>query len=87
MYYPNQRLSSWRKQPLTDRTVCYASRRIICLLADDEGQDLIEYVLLTGIIAVAGALLFGPIRTRMGAAYLEWNTDAQSIWVPPPPGG
>jgi hypothetical protein len=83
MSCPRQRHRSGTSRLLTDR----AKRRVVGLLADDTGQDLIEYALLTGIIAVAGALLFGPIRTRMGAAYVEWNADAQEIWVPPPPGG
>jgi hypothetical protein len=87
MCCPSERLRLWTTQLLADRTVRHARRQIGCLLTHDEGQDLIEYVLLTGIIAVAGALLFGPIRTRMGEAYQAWNADAQTIWVPPPPGG
>ena len=55
------------------------------LCTDDSGQDLIEYVLLTGIIAIAGILVFPIIQTKMAAAYQEWNTDAQAIWDPPPP--
>jgi hypothetical protein len=55
------------------------------LLAGDAGQDLIEYALLTGLIAVAGALLFPTIRTQMAAAYQAWNTGAQAIWEPPAP--
>jgi hypothetical protein len=56
-----------------------------CLLVEDRGQDLVEYALLTGIIAVAGAVLFPTIRSKMAAAYAAWNTNAQSIWEPPPP--
>jgi Flp pilus assembly pilin Flp len=32
-------------------------RGVLCLLVDDRGQDLVEYALLTGIIAVAGAIV------------------------------
>jgi hypothetical protein len=55
------------------------------LLFGDDGQDLIEYALLTGLIAVAGALIFPAFRTRMGEAYQAWNTGIQDLWVPPPP--
>jgi Flp pilus assembly pilin Flp len=55
------------------------------LLAEDEGQDLIEYALLTGAVAVGAMLIFPVIRTRMAAAYLAWNAGVQAIWEPPPP--
>jgi Flp pilus assembly pilin Flp len=61
-------------------------RRVITrLLADDSGQDLIEYALLTGIIAIAGAAVIPLIRDNMAAAYAAWNNDVQAIWEPPPP--
>jgi Flp pilus assembly pilin Flp len=55
------------------------------LCTDDSGQDLIEYVLLTGIIAIAGILVFPIIQTKMASAYQAWNTNAQDLWDPPPP--
>jgi Flp pilus assembly pilin Flp len=55
------------------------------LFTDDRGQDLIEYALLTGIIAIAGALVVPLIRDNMAAAYAAWNTNVQAIWEPPPP--
>ena len=70
---------------MTPRTLDQLQRGAIRLLVDDDGQDLIEYALLTGIIAVAGALVFPTIRTKMAAAYAAWNTNAQAIWAPPPP--
>jgi Flp pilus assembly pilin Flp len=57
------------------------------LVADSGGQDLIEYALLTGIIAVGGALVFPTIRDKMGAAYQAWLSGGQAIWEPPPPTG
>jgi Flp pilus assembly pilin Flp len=60
-------------------------RVVIRLLGDDSGQDLIEYALLTGIIAIAGALVVPLIRENMAAAYAAWNADVQAIWEPPPP--
>ena len=55
------------------------------LLFGDEGQDLIEYALLTGLIAVVGALIFPAFRTKMAAAYSAWNSGAQALWETPPP--
>jgi hypothetical protein len=60
-------------------------RRAWELLTGDDGQDLIEYALLTGLIAVAGALVFPVFRTKMAAAYQAWNSGAQALWEPPPP--
>ena len=61
--------------------------RAVRLLTDDDGQDLIEYALLTGLVVVGGLLVFtaAPFVRRMGDAYLDWNTNTQSLWVPPPP--
>jgi Flp pilus assembly pilin Flp len=52
---------------------------------ENEGQDLIEYALLTGIIAIAGILVFPTIQSKMADAYLDWNDNAQVIWETPPP--
>jgi Flp pilus assembly pilin Flp len=55
------------------------------LARDDAGQDLLEYALLTGIIAIAGILLFPTIQSKMASAYQNWNDNAQAIWEAPPP--
>jgi len=51
----------------------------------EDGQDLIEYSLLTGIIAVVGVLVFPTIQSKMADAYQSWNDNAQAIWEVPPP--
>jgi Flp pilus assembly pilin Flp len=63
----------------------YGTNRIIRLLENEDGQDLIEYALLTGIIAVAGVLVFGPFRATMTSAYQSWLTNTNAIATPPPP--
>jgi len=68
-----------------NRTAQYCCRRAVRLISDERGQDLIEYALLTGIVAVGWVLLGGPLTTRMAAAYQAWNTNAKSLWIPPPP--
>jgi Flp pilus assembly pilin Flp len=55
------------------------------LVQDDSAQDLIEYALLTGIIAIAGILLFPTIQSSMATAYQGWNDNAYNISEAPPP--
>jgi len=62
-------------------------RLLARMMVRSDGQDLIEYALLTGIIAVGGALVFPSIRDKMGAAYQAWLNGAQALWEPPPPTG
>jgi Flp pilus assembly pilin Flp len=62
-------------------------RAIVHLVIDDRGQDLVEYALLSGIIGVAGVLVFPAIGGKMGAAYTRWQLGAQAAWEPCPPGG
>jgi Flp pilus assembly pilin Flp len=67
----------------------WSAHRVWSLLArlgrEDKGQDLLEYALLTGIIAIAGILVFPAIQASMADAYQDWNDSAQAIWIPPPP--
>lgn len=62
-----------------------AAHLLVRLLGQDAGQDLIEYALLTGIIAIAGILVFPTIQIKMADAYQDWNDNAQAIWEAPPP--
>ena len=71
---------------------CRRNGQRLCRLAvrlyrEDDGQDLIEYVLLTGIIAVAAILIFPAMQSAMVSTYRNWNADTQAIWEPPPPTG
>jgi hypothetical protein len=65
----------------------WQNAHITRLLVEDDGQDLIEYALLTSIIAVAGALVFPAFKVKMASAYASWNSNVQAIWEPPPPSG
>lgn len=60
-------------------------RSAIRLVLDDDGQDLVEYALLTGIFAAATMALFPPIVTEMAAAYARWQSGAEAVWEPSPP--
>jgi Flp pilus assembly pilin Flp len=55
------------------------------VVADDSGQDLIEYALLTAIIGIFGVLILSTLSTTMGTAYNRWNTAGQNAWQPCPP--
>jgi Flp pilus assembly pilin Flp len=55
------------------------------VIADDGGQDLIEYALLTSIIGIAGLLVLSTLSTNMGTAYNSWNIAGQNAWQPCPP--
>jgi hypothetical protein len=51
-----------------------------------EGQDLLEYALLAGLIGVMGAAVFPEIAAEMGTAYESWMSGAETVWEPLPPG-
>jgi hypothetical protein len=58
---------------------------------DDDGQDLVEYALLTATVGIAGFAVFGIMRDNMAQAYDNWINPAtpgsiQYNWEPPPPG-
>ena len=60
-------------------------RALAGVVADDSGQDLIEYALLTAIIGIAGLLALSLFFAKMGPAYSGWNTAGQNAWEPPCP--
>jgi Flp pilus assembly pilin Flp len=60
-------------------------RTIAALLRDDRGQDLIEYALLTGIIAVGGVVVFSAIANTLQATYTNRVNAAATAWEPCPP--
>ena len=60
-------------------------QRVRRLIRDENGQDLVEYALLTGIVAVGWVLVGPPIKDRMKNAYENWNSNANALWVTPAP--
>jgi len=60
---------------------------IVRLIHDDSGQDLVEYAVLTALIAVGSVLLFSALAGVMGVSYNNWNTASQNAWEPCPPIG
>jgi Flp pilus assembly pilin Flp len=54
-------------------------------LADTEGQDLVEYVLLGATIAFAGLLAMNNFDDVINAVYSSWDGATQAIWEPQDP--
>ena len=57
------------------------------LLARDEGQDLLEYGLLTALVGLAGLLVLQLFAGTVGAAYSLWDAGVQGLWEPRDPTG
>lgn len=47
---------------------------MVRLLREDDGQDLVEYVLLVSLIALAVALAFPPVTTAITNVFTQVQT-------------
>ncbi len=56
------------------------------LLKEDDGQDVIEYALLTASIGVMGVATWPAIVAAIGNAYQQLDTQTQDLWEVPDPG-
>ena len=56
------------------------------LLRDEEGQDVIEYALLTASIGLMGIATWPLIAAGIGATYERLDTQTQDLWEVPDPG-
>jgi Flp pilus assembly pilin Flp len=57
------------------------------LIFSEEGQDVIEYALLTAAIGLSGAAAWPLIETSLRNSYRTLDTQTQDLWVPPDPVG
>jgi Flp pilus assembly pilin Flp len=80
-----ERRRSGRNSTMTRKAISCVCRQAVRLFTDDRGQDLIEYALLTALVAVAGMLVIPSILTGMANAYNGWNTNAQAAAPMPAP--
>ena len=55
------------------------------LALDDDGQDVIEYALLTVGIGLAGIAVWPAIAAAVGDAYELIDGNTQNLWETPPP--
>ena len=56
------------------------------LLVEDDGQELVEYALLSAFVMLASITAIEALKSALQAAYTSWNTAAQSCWDMPAPG-
>ena len=61
-------------------------RLVTRLVTGTEGQDLVEYALLTGIVSVV-ALAGIPTASALGNLYESWIDSVYALWETPPPSG
>jgi len=57
------------------------------LIADDDGQDLLEYALLTALVGLAGLAAFNAIGVGIFNWYTTSNSNVNGIWNSPTPSG
>jgi len=55
------------------------------LIADEDGQDLVEYALLTSFVAFASIAGLNAITSAVQAAYGIFENAMNSLWESPPP--
>ena len=55
------------------------------LLVDENGQDLVEYVLLGATVAFAGLVVMNTFGALISAVYQGWGTASQGLWYPQDP--
>lgn len=56
-------------------------------LVQDNGQDLVEYALLTAFIGFASVAALDLIGSALRATYTAWDVSINALWEPPPPQG
>lgn len=54
-------------------------------LVEDDGQDLVEYVLLGTVVGFASLFLMNTFDDVIRAVYQSWDGRTQAIWEPQDP--
>ena len=60
---------------------------VLRLFRDEQGQDLIEYALLTAVIGFAGLAVFATVLDVINNVYGSQETAVNDRWVPSDPAG
>ena len=55
------------------------------LFADDTGQDIVEYALLTAFFGLCALVAWSTLRDALSASYTGTSSGVQGLWDPPPP--
>ena len=56
-----------------------AMRQLLDFISDDDGQDIIEYALLSALIAVVGVAVWNEIAMRVGLLYTAADAGVQNL--------
>ena len=54
-------------------------------VVEQDGQDLIEYALLTATIGFVGAAAFNLLGIGINTVYGSWETGTNDLWEVPDP--
>jgi Flp pilus assembly pilin Flp len=60
---------------------------LLRLVAEDQGQDLVEYALLTAVVALVCVAGLNAIKAAVKSAYSAWGTSINGQWESPAPSG
>ena len=52
-------------------------------VAEESGQDLIEYGLLVGIVTAALIATLPTLQARIATVFTGWGTQVNALWTPP----
>lgn len=56
-------------------------------LAQDNGQDLVEYALLMAFVGLASIAALDLIGDAIRSTYTAWDGNINALWEPPVPHG
>ena len=78
--------TGWTRRPVRSSSTTNTMLRLLTrLFADETGQDLIEYALLTGAIGFAGVVGINFLGAAINATYGSWDTGVNNLWEVPAP--
>lgn len=60
---------------------------LVRLFRSEDGQDLVEYALLTAGVGFAGLAAWPLVVSSLGTVYATLDQQTQDLWEPPNPGG
>jgi len=58
---------------------------VVRFVREDAGQDMVEYALLAGFVALVAGAALNALAAAIGGTYASWDTNIQNIWEPPNP--
>jgi Flp pilus assembly pilin Flp len=78
---------TWSLKNVRCRSARCAAQLLRRLAVETDGQDLIEYALVTTFIGFAGAAAWTAVQAGLGRAYGGFNTAVWNLWEPANPVG